>query len=140
RSPLKLQPPVPTPPAPAASTEASLVELLRTAQSRGASTVYAVEDSRPMIRVDAGLASLGTEPVISGADVERFAFEFAPREQVADAPAEWTCAVPGVGRVRCVRFRDQSGAGLILHLPSSGQTVADELGLEPEIQSLCEQG
>jgi twitching motility protein PilT len=136
---LKLQPPQPAPPTPAASTEASLVELLRTAVACGASMVYAVEDSRPMVRVDAGIAPLGTEPVVTGADVERFAFEFAPREQVADAPTEWTCVVSGVGRVRCVRFRDQSGAGLIFHLPSSSCGTADELRLEPQIQSLCEQ-
>jgi twitching motility protein PilT len=136
---LKLQPPAPPAPPPAASTEASLVELLRTAVTRGASMVYAVADSRPMIRVDASVVSMGTEPEVSGADVERFAFEFAPRDQVADTPSEWTCSVPGVGRVRCLRFEDQSGVGLIFHLPSSGYTTADALGLEPQIQALCEQ-
>ena len=43
----------------------------------------------------------------------------------------------GVGRVRCVTFHDDSGAGLIFHLPSPNVSTADELGLSPRIQALC---
>jgi twitching motility protein PilT len=136
---LKLQPPQPPPPAAAASTEASLVELLRTAVARRASTLYAVAGSRPMIRVDAEIEQLGTEPVVTNAEVERFALEFAPREQVADAPTEWTCAVPGIGRVRSVTFRDHSGAGLILHLPPPNVGTGEALELDSHIQALCDQ-
>jgi twitching motility protein PilT len=92
-----------------------------------------------MIRIDAELAQLGTEPIVTGAEVERFALEFAPREQVADAPTEWVCVVPGVGRVRCVTFHDHSGAGLILHLPPPTGPAVDDLGLDRSIQSLCDQ-
>jgi twitching motility protein PilT len=134
---LKLQPPAPPPEAPAASTEASLVELLRAAAAHRASTLYAVVDTRPMMRVDGQIALAGTHAPIVAGDVERFIFEFASREQVAHAAPEWTCTVPGVGRVRCVTFHDHSGAGLIFHLPTSDSSSADELGLGPEVQALC---
>jgi twitching motility protein PilT len=134
---LKLQPPAPPPAAPAASTEASLVELLRAAAAHRASTLYAVVDTRPMMRVEGQIALVGTQaPVVAG-DVERFIFEFAEREQVAHAAPEWTCTVPGVGLVRCVTFHDHSGAGLIFHLPTSDSSSADDLGLGPEVQALC---
>jgi twitching motility protein PilT len=134
---LKLQTPqLPGPPA-WASTEASLVELLRAAAAHRASTVYALVDTRPMMRVDGQIALIGTQAAIAGGDVERFIYEFAPRDLVADAAPEWTCAVPGVGRVRCVTFRDQSGAGLIFHLTSPDVSTADEIGLGREVQSLC---
>jgi twitching motility protein PilT len=138
RPPLRLQPVQAAPP-PAASTEASLVELLRTVLPLRASTLYVVTGSRPMIRVDSEIAQLGTEPIVTSAEVERFALEFAPRDQLAEAPREWTCDVPGVGRIRSVTFQDHSGAGLILHLPAIGDRTAAGLGLEPHVQALCDQ-
>jgi twitching motility protein PilT len=134
---LKLQQPAPQGAAPAASTEASLVELLRSAAAHRASTVYAVVDTRPMMRVEGQINVVGTEAFIAAGDVERFIFEFAPRNLVADAAPEWTCTIPGVGRVRCVTFHDQAGAGLIVHLPAADVSTADEIGLSPEIQALC---
>ena len=113
------------------------MELLRAAASHRASTLYAVVDTRPMMRVEGQIATVGTHASLAAGDVERFIFEFAPREQVADPTPEWTCTVPGVGRVRCVTFHDHAGAGLIFHLPSTDISTADELGLGSEVQSLC---
>ena len=45
--------------------------------------------------------------------------------------------MPGVGKVRCVTFHDQAGAGLIFHLPAADVSSADELGLGQDIQALC---
>jgi twitching motility protein PilT len=134
---LKLQPPAPPLEPPAASTEASLVELLRAVTAHRASTLYAVVNTRPMMRVEGRIALAGTQAPIVAGDVERFIFEFAPREQVAHTAPEWTCTVPGVGRVRCVTFNDHSGTGLIFHLPASDASSADELGLGREVQALC---
>jgi twitching motility protein PilT len=92
-----------------------------------------------MIRVDSEITQLGTEPIVTSAEVERFALEFAPRDRVQDAPGEWTCDVPGVGHIRSVTFEDHSGAGLILHLPSTADRTVASLGLEPQVQALCEQ-
>jgi twitching motility protein PilT len=135
--PLKLQPPQPAMPPAAASTQASLVELLRAAAGHRASTVYALVDARPMMRVEGQIALVGIQATIVSGDVERFIYEFAPRDLVANAAPEWTCVVPGVGRVRCVTFHDQSGAGLIFHLPSGEVSTADEVDLGPELQALC---
>ena len=127
----------PPPPSPAASEEASLVELLRAAAAARASTVYAVVETRPMMRVEGQISLVGTHPSLAAGDVERFIFEFAPRDQVENPAPEWTCAVPGIGRVRCVTFHDHSGAGLILHLPTGDASTADQLGIPEELQALC---
>ena len=134
--PLKLQPTQSPAPA-AASTQASLVELLRAAAGHRASTVYALVDARPMMRVEGQIALVGIQAAIASGDVERFIYEFAPRNLVANAAPEWTCVVPGVGRVRCVTFHNQTGAGLIFHLPSDDVSTADEVGLGLELQALC---
>jgi twitching motility protein PilT len=120
-----------------ASQEASLVELLRAAASYGASTLYAVVDTRPMMRVDGQISVVGTYAPIAAGEVERFVFEFAARDQVADAAPEWACTVPDVGRVRCVTFRDHSGSGLICHLAAAEVSPADDIGLPEQLQSLC---
>jgi twitching motility protein PilT len=133
----KLYQPPPPSAAPSASEEASLVELLRAAAAQRASTVYAVVDLRPMMRVEGHISLVGTHPSVAAGDVERFTFEFAPRDQLADAAPEWTCSVPGVGRVRCVTFHDHSGAGLIFHLPDVDASAADELGIPAELHALC---
>lgn len=138
RAPLKLQPPQPVIQV-AASTEASLVELLRAAAEHGASMVYAVVDTRPMMRLAGEIAIVGTQAPVAAGDVERFIFQFAPRELVADATPEWTCTVPDVGRVRCVAFQDHSGAGLIFHLPSRELAAADDLSLGDELRALCDE-
>jgi twitching motility protein PilT len=90
-----------------------------------------------MMRMEGQIALVGTYPSLAAGDVERFIFEFAPRDQMEDRAPEWTCAVPGVGRVRCVAFHDHSGAGLIFHLPAGETSSADELGIPAELQALC---
>jgi twitching motility protein PilT len=132
---LKLQPPQAA--GPAVSAEASLVELLRAAVGHGASTVYAVVGTRPMMRVEGQIAPVGTHGSIAEGDVDRFIFDFAPWKQVADAAPEWTCTIPDIGRVRCVTFHDHSGAGLIFHCPNANLGTADDLGLAEEVQALC---
>jgi len=139
RPPLKLQPAQPPAPAAAASTEASLVEVLRAAAEHGASIVYALVDTRPSMRLSGEIAPVGTQAPVAAGDVERFIFQFAPRELVADATPEWTCAVPDVGRVRCVVFQDHSGAGLIFHLPSREAPVADDVSIGDQLRALCDE-
>jgi twitching motility protein PilT len=137
--PLKLQPSPPSTPMAAASTEASLVELLRAAAEHGASIVYAVVDTRPMMRISGEIALVGTQAPVAAGDVERFIFQFAPRELMADATPEWTCTIPDVGRVRCVAFHDHAGAGLIFHLPSREAAAADDVSIGEQLRSLCDE-
>jgi twitching motility protein PilT len=101
--------------------------------------VYAVVDTRPMMRLSGEIALVGTPAPVAAGDVERFIFQFAPRELVADATPEWTCAVPDVGRVRCVAFQDHSGAGLIFHLPSREVAIPDDISIGDELRSLCDE-
>jgi twitching motility protein PilT len=133
---LKLQPPQSSA---AASTQALLVEVLRAAAEHGASMVYALVDTRPSMRLSGEIAPVGTQAPVAAGDVERFIFQFAPRELVADATPEWTCSVPDVGRVRCVAFQDHSGAGLIFHLPSREAVVADDVSIGDQLRSLCDE-
>jgi twitching motility protein PilT len=117
----------------------ALLQMLRVAAERAASTVYVVAQSRPMIRVDGEISALEAEPVLSASDIERLIAALAPRKPEGDAPLEWISEVPEVGRVRCVTFRDHRGPGLIFRMISAKSISADHLNLSPELRDLAAQ-
>jgi twitching motility protein PilT len=126
----------PRDPAPTHASTSAVADVLRDGFERGASTVYAIGGSRPLMRIEGEITSSASLPVLQAADIDRFAFEFAPRGEVAHSTAEWTTTVPGAGRIRCVSFEDATGRGLVFHL-AANISSADELGLSREIQALC---
>jgi twitching motility protein PilT len=122
--------------------DAALMKTLRAAAARGAATVYVVAQSKPMIRVDGDIVPLESEPALSADDVERLVQELAPprrREALQSGPVEWLCDVPEIGRVRCLTFRDHRGPGVLFRMFPARAISADQLGLTPEVQALCQQ-
>jgi twitching motility protein PilT len=137
RLPLRPEPP----PEATAMVGAPLERVLRIAAARGASTVYVVAQSRPVIRVDGEIGVLDGEAVMSAAEVERLVTDLMPargRDQ-SRGGGEWMADVPDVGRVRCVTFRDHRGPGVIFRMIPPQAISVEQLGLSPEIQALCSQ-
>lgn len=129
-------------PAPAAS-RSPLDRLLRLAAARGASALYIVAGSRPVLRVEGEIRVLDAEEVLAASDVAAMLMELAP-EPTRDAlrtgaVTEWICDVPEVGRVRCMSFRDHRGPGGIFRMLPARALSAEQLGLSRTIQSLCEE-
>jgi twitching motility protein PilT len=124
------------------SEDAALMHTLRVAAARGASTVYVVAQSKPMMRIDGEIGPLESEPILTAADVDRLVMELAPprrRDALQNGPVEWLCDVPEIGRVRCLTFRDHRGPGILFRMFPPRAISADQLGLTPEVQALCEQ-
>ena len=125
----------------------SVAELLRVAAARGASTVYVVTQSQPMIRADGEIIVLdiGSGAPLADSDVNRLVLDLAPPAArdawQRGASAEWMCDVEDVGRVRwrCLTFREHRGPGLIFRMIPPRAISADQLGLTPEVQALCSQ-
>jgi twitching motility protein PilT len=125
--------------------EFSIDELLRAAAARGASTVYLVARSRPMVRAGGDITALeiGAGAPLQESDIAHLTLDLAPAA-ARDAwergtSAEWIVDVPEVGRVRCMTFRDHRGPGLIFRMIPPQAISADHLGLSPEVQALCAQ-
>lgn len=133
------------PAAPHATPVLSIDELLRVAAARGASTVYLVAQSRPMVRADGeiNVLEIGRGTPLAEADLDRLMLDMAPagaREAwQRGLTAEWMCDVADVGRVRCMTFRDHRGPGLIFRMLPPQAISADQLGLTAEVQALCAQ-
>jgi twitching motility protein PilT len=125
----------------------SVAELLRVAAARGASTVYVVAQSQPMIRADGeiNVLDIGSGAPLAESDVNRLVLDLAPPSArdawQRGASAEWMCDVEDVGRVRwrCLTFREHRGPGLIFRMIPPRAISADQLGLTPEVQALCSQ-
>jgi twitching motility protein PilT len=118
----------------------ALERVLRIAAARGASTMYLVAQSPPVIRVDGEISVVEAEPALTATDVEGLVREFAAaRGSEADPTDEWMADLPEVGRVRCVTFRDDRGPGVIFRMMPPKAIEADQLGLTPEVQALCAQ-
>jgi twitching motility protein PilT len=118
----------------------ALLRILRLAANRGASVVYIVAQSRPMVRVDGEIAPLEEEAVLTSADVALFIDSLgAMIDDNATDAVEWLSDVPEVGRVRHLTFHDHRGPGIIFRMIPPRVISAEQLGLSAEVQALCAQ-
>ena len=138
RNPIRSETPVPAVEDPMLS---GLERLLRVSSARGASTLYLSSGSRPSVRVDGELQMLDGEPVHAARDVESLLLTLMPaRSHEAlrtGAATEWISQLEGVGRVRCMSFRDQRGPGGVFRLMPTRSVSADEVGLPKQMQALA---
>jgi twitching motility protein PilT len=137
RSPIRTD--APPPPIPAGVS--GLDRLLRMASARGASTLYLSSNARPSVRVDGEIQMLEGEPSHGPNDVESLLLTLVPdrnHEALRSGVAtEWISDVDGVGRVRCLSFRDHRGPGGVFRMMPVRAVSAEQLGLSSEIQSLA---
>ena len=122
-------------------TSSGLDRLLRLAAARGASTLYLSSDSRPTVRVDGDLQVLDGEAELTARDVESLLLTLMP-ERIHEglrtgAATEWILDIDGVGRVRCMSFRDHRGPGGVFRLMPTRSVSAEQLGLPKVVQSLA---
>jgi twitching motility protein PilT len=128
-------------PALSEATMPGLDRLLRLASARGAATLYLSSDSRPSMRVDGELHVIDAEPVHTSRDVESLLLTLMPERNHealrSGAQTEWICDIDGVGRVRCMSFRDHRGPGGVFRLMPTRSVSVEQLGLPRHVQSLA---
>lgn len=120
---------------------AGLERLLRSTADRGASTLYLVSGATPAIRVDGDIRPLDGAPPLSAAQVDAYLRVVLPERNPegwrGGSVAESTSEFSGLGRVRCVSFRDQRGPGGVFRIMPQRAVSADRLGLSEAIQALA---
>jgi twitching motility protein PilT len=129
------------PPVVSDPTLSGLERLLRVSAARGASTLYLSSGSRPSVRVDGDLQMLDGEPVYVSHDVDSLLLTLMPEHSHealrSGAAIEWIVDIDGVGRVRCMTFRDHLGPGGVFRLMPTRSISADQLGLPQPVQALA---
>ena len=83
------------------------------------------------------------EPLLGPNEVESLLLTLVP-ERAEEAlrtgvATEWISDVEGVGRVRCMSFRDHRGPGGVFRMMPGRAVSSEQLGLSREIQSLAMQ-
>ena len=137
RTPLRADTPSPSPESPVVGLE----RLLRMAVDRGGSTLYLVSGASPAMRVDGEVRPLDGAAALQPHQVDAYLRVVLPEHGI-DGPrgtlaSEWTTEFAGLGRVRCVSFRDQRGPGGVFRILPQRAVTADRLGLSPAIQALA---
>jgi len=137
RSPIRMDTPGPI----VSSGVSGLDRLVRMAAARGASTLYLSSHARPSVRVDGEIQMLEGEPVHGPNDVESLLVTMMPERnhealRVGRA-TEWITDLEGVGRVRCMSFRDHRGPGGVFRMMPVRAISTEQLGLTREVQSLA---
>jgi twitching motility protein PilT len=138
RNPIRAEPP---PPPDIHVSSSGLDRLLRLSAARGASTMYLSSDLRPAVRVDGELQMLDGEPVLTARDVESLLLTLMPERNHealrTGAATEWILDIEGLGRVRCMSFRDHRGPGGVFRLMPTRSVSVDQLGLPRAVQDLA---
>ena len=138
RSPIRMDTPAPVV---VPSGVSGLDRLLRMAAARGASTLYLSSHGRPSVRVDGEIQMLDSEPSHGPNDVEALLMTMMPErnhEALRSGRAtEWITDLEGVGRVRCLSFRDHRGPGGVFRMMPVRAVSTEQLGLTREVQSLA---
>ena len=138
RSPIRMDTPAPVV---VPSGVSGLDRLLRMAAARGASTLYLSSHGRPSVRVDGEIQMLDSEPSHGPNDVESLLMTMMPErnhEALRSGRAtEWITDLEGVGRVRCLSFRDHRGPGGVFRMMPVRAVSTEQLGLTREVQSLA---
>ena len=137
RSPIRTDTPAPVIP----SGVSGLDRLLRMAAARGASTLYLSSHARPSVRVDGEIQMLEGEPSHGPNDVESLLMTMMPERSYetlrSGQATEWITDLEGVGRVRCLSFRDHRGPGGVFRMMPVRAVSTEQLGLTREVQSLA---
>src|SRR5688500_1398210 len=129
---------------PRVDTEASaaMETLLRDQMSRGASDLHLRSGERPMYRIDGDLIVDSSIEPFNPAYLERMLGSIMPDrnrvefEEQNDTDLAYELA--DVARFRVNVFRDRQGVGSVIRAIPSRVVTADEMGITPEVQRLCD--
>jgi twitching motility protein PilT len=137
RSPIRPE----VPPIVTSNGVSGLDRLLRMAAARGASTLYLSSNARPSVRVDGEIQMLEGEPSLGPNDVESLLLTLMPERNHetlrSGLATEWITDLEGVGRVRCMSFRDHRGPGGVFRMMPVRAVTAEQLGLPRSVQTLA---
>lgn len=119
----------------------AIPDLLALAVERGASDVHLCAGLPPLIRVDGDIEPLASEPVLAR-DLRAWIEDMATdrdRQDFAELhEADFSLAVPAVGRFRVNVFESRRGPGAVFRtVPETVPTLQD-LGLGPTFQQIAQ--
>ena len=121
---------------------AAIDELLRKQAARKASDLHLRSGDRPLYRVDGDIVPETTSEPLSAAFLERMLLSIMPERNKAEFEelndTDLAYELEDVARFRVNVFRDRNGIGSVIRAISSKVVTAEEMGITPEVQRLCD--
>jgi len=123
------------------ASRARMDALLRELVECGGSDLHLRVGEPPIVRLHGEMSRLEGQDVIDGAALEGMLHSIAPdrnrNEYAEHHDTDFAYELPGLARFRCNALRDRHGAAAVFRVIPARVVTADELGLSPEIQALC---
>ena len=122
--------------------QAAIDALLRNQATRKASDLHLRSGERPLYRVDGDIVPEMSGEPLSAPFLERMLLSIMPErnksefEELNDTDLAYE--LEGIARFRVNVFRDRHGIGSVIRAISSKVVTAEEMGITPEVQRLCE--
>jgi twitching motility protein PilT len=121
---------------------AAIDELLRQQASRKASDLHLRSGERPMYRIDGDIVVDKNVEPFSPAFLERMLMSIMPDRNRAEFAelndTDLAYELVDVARFRVNVFRDRQGVGSVIRNVPSRVVTAEEMGITPEVQRLCD--
>ena len=122
--------------------QAAIDELLRNQATRKASDLHLRSGERPLYRVDGDIVPETSGEPLSAAFLERMLLSIMPERNKAEFEelndTDLAYELEGIARFRVNVFRDRHGVGSVIRAISSKVVTAEEMGITPEVQRLCD--
>ncbi|MDE0177079.1 MAG: ATPase, T2SS/T4P/T4SS family, partial [Gammaproteobacteria bacterium] len=119
----------------------AIPDLLASAIERGASDVHLSAGLPPLIRVDGDIEPLVAEPVLARelrAWIEDMATDRDRQDFAERHEADFSLAVPAVGRFRVNVFESRRGPGAVFRTVPEAVPTLQDLGLGPTFQQIAQ--
>ena len=123
------------------ASRARMDALLRELVECGGSDLHLRVGEPPIVRLHGEMSRLEGQEALDGAALEAMLHAIAPDrnrgEYAEHHDTDFAYELPGLARFRCNALRDRHGAAAVFRVIPARVVTADELGLSPEIQALC---
>jgi twitching motility protein PilT len=123
------------------ASRARMDALLRELVECGGSDLHLRVGEPPIVRLHGQMSRLEGHDAMTGAALEAMLHAIAPdrnRNEFAEHhDTDFAYELPGLARFRCNALRARHGAAAVFRVIPARVVTADELGLSPEIQALC---
>ncbi len=116
--------------------------LRRMAEQKKASDLHLRVGEPPILRVDGGLERVPGSAPLTADFLEQMLLAWMPERNRSEfresGDSDFAIELPGVARFRGNALRDRCGAAAVFRLIPSTIVSAEQLGLSPEVQKLCQ--
>ena len=119
----------------------ALERLLRKQVERGAADLHLRAGEVPILRIGSDLQRMDDESPVDSETIEGMLWSIMPDKNKTEFDGNWDTdfahEIANVARFRVNALRDRFGVATVIRTIANGTVTVDQLGLSPEVRTLC---